>query len=88
MHDKEFTDAQVLAFIKQNPVVTKGMSLDEVRALLARISINPPPPKSSGKVSKAPKSKPMMKKGGLYKGKSHAYATGGLVKDLQIMRKK
>ena len=38
MHDKEFTDAQVLAFIKQNPVVTKGMSLDEVRALCIKVS--------------------------------------------------
>ena len=32
--------------------------------------------------------KPEMMKGGNYKGKMHSYAGGGMVRDLEVMRKK
>lgn len=90
----EFTDAEVRAFMDKNPE-TKGESLNQVRKnnwgklMLQRLRNET---LQANKKKRAASSKkealPKMKGGGMYKGKSHAYPTGGLVKDLQIMRKR
>ena len=90
----EFTDAEVRAFMNNNPE-TKGQSLKQVRKnnggqlMLQRLrNVTLQANKKKRAASPKKEAPPKMKGGGMYKGKSHAYPTGGLVKDLQIMRKR
>ena len=55
-------------------------------------SENPKNPKKSeinrAKYNKGGLSKPKMMKGGSYKGKTHMYVAGGMVRDTNIMKRK
>ena len=48
----------------------------------------PPIPRSKPSTPPVPRSKPKMMGGGMYKGKAHSYAAGGMVRNISMMKEK
>ena len=86
---KEAKDAKAEAF---KPLLEKSKAMnvtpnyaEELRKAMSK------PRFSKGGMKKKktkPSKRPEMMGGGMYKGKKHSYAAGGMVKDMKIMRSK
>ena len=82
----EMTDEQLKAAVKKDMErkAAQEAAQEAARAAEARQALTPSSRRKGGPIYK----KAEMMGGGMYKGKKHSYAGGGMVKDMKLMRSK